>query len=70
MVVTAMCNRNKEKAIAIMKECGISRHYTEWKQMPDFEKPDVADIITPPETHLEMCKKAADRGIHFLPETP
>jgi len=68
--VTAMCNRKKEKALPIMEECGIPRHYTNWKGMLEEEQPDVVDIITPPDTHLEMCKEAADRGIHIICQKP
>lgn len=68
--VTAMCNRNREKASGIMEECGIPRHYTNWKEMLDREQPDIVDIITPPETHLEMCREAADRGIHIICQKP
>ncbi len=68
--VTAMCNRTKEKAVDIMEECGISNHYTDWREMLEKEQPDIVDIITPPETHLEMCREAADRGIHIVCQKP
>lgn len=68
--VTAMCNRNKERAQPIMDECNISRHYTDYLEMLDTEKPDIVDIITPPETHLEMCREAVDRGIHIVCQKP
>ncbi|MFC2080050.1 Gfo/Idh/MocA family protein [Bacteroidota bacterium] len=68
--VTAMCNRNKEKAAPIMQECNIPKHYTDYLEMLDQELPDVVDIITPPETHLEMCREAADRGIHIICQKP
>ncbi|MFC2090308.1 Gfo/Idh/MocA family protein [Bacteroidota bacterium] len=70
VMVTAMCNRNKEKAIPIMKDFGIANHYVDYREMLDGEKPDVVDIITPPETHLEMCREAADRGIHIICQKP
>ena len=68
--VTAMCNRNTDKASGIMKECGIAKHYTDWREMLEKEKPDVVDVITPPETHLEMCREASDRGIHIVCQKP
>lgn len=68
--VTAMCNRNKEKALPIMEECNIPKHYTDYLEMLDQEAPDVVDIITPPDTHLEMCREAADRGIHIICQKP
>ncbi len=66
----AMCNRNRDKAASIMQECGIPRHYTDYREMLDRESPDIVDIITPPDTHLEMCREAADRGIHIMCQKP
>jgi len=68
--VTALCNRDKDKALPIIKECEISNHYTDYREMLDKEKPDFVDIITPPSTHLEMCKEAADRGINIICQKP
>ncbi len=68
--VTAMCNRNRQKAESFLQEFGIRNHYADWKEMLEKEKPDVVDIITPPETHLEMCKFAADKGIHIICQKP
>ena len=68
--ITALCNRDVEKARPIMSECGIERHYTDYREMLEQEKPDFVDIITPPETHLEMCKDAADLGIHIICQKP
>lgn len=68
--VTAMCNRHIEKAKPIMEECGIANHYVDYREMLDKEKPDIVDIITPPETHLEMCREAAIRGIHIICQKP
>lgn len=68
--VRAMCNRNIEKAKPILEEFSIPRHYTDYIEMLDKEKPDMVDIITPPDTHLEMCKAAADRGIDIICQKP
>jgi predicted dehydrogenase len=38
--------------------------------MLEQEKPDFVDIITPPETHLEMCRIAAGLGIHIICQKP
>ena len=68
--VTAMCNRNIEKARPMMEEFNIPRHYTNYIDMLNEEKPDIVDIIAPPDTHLEMCKAAADRGIDIICQKP
>ncbi|UCD49822.1 MAG: Gfo/Idh/MocA family oxidoreductase [Phycisphaerales bacterium] len=70
VTITAMCNRNPERAQAIMDNFGIANHYTDYREMLETEKPDFVDIITPPPTHLEMCKVAADLGIHVICQKP
>jgi len=70
VTVTAFCNRNAERAKQITEKYGIERHYTDYREMLEKEKPDFVDIITPPPTHLEMCKIAADLGIHVICQKP
>ncbi|NQU87887.1 MAG: Gfo/Idh/MocA family oxidoreductase [Mariniphaga sp.] len=68
--ITALCNRNRGKADSLIDKYGISNHYTDYKEMIEKEKPDFIDIITPPETHFEMTKFAADRGIDVICQKP
>ncbi|MEA3225475.1 MAG: Gfo/Idh/MocA family oxidoreductase, partial [Planctomycetota bacterium] len=70
VTVTAFCNRNAERAKPITEKYGIANHYTDYREMLEKEKPDFVDIITPPPTHLEMCKIAADLGIHVMCQKP
>ena len=70
VTVTAFCNRNIERAKPIKEKYGIERHYTDYREMLEKEKPDFVDIITPPPTHLDMCKIAADLGIHVICQKP
>jgi len=68
--ITALCNRDLEKAKPYMEKYGIASHYTDYREMIEAEKPDFVDIITPPETHLEMTKFAADHGIDVICQKP
>ena len=68
--IAAMCNRNMERAKPILTEYGIAAHYTDYRKMLEKEKPDFVDIITPPPTHLEMCKTAADIGVNIICQKP
>jgi len=68
--LVAFCNRDLDRARPIMEECKIPAHYQSYLEMLDKEKPDLVDIITPPETHLEMCIEAADRGIGIICQKP
>lgn len=70
VIITALCNRNREKAAPLMQQYRIERHYTDFREMIDQEKPDFIDIITPPETHLEITRYAAARGIHVICQKP
>ncbi len=68
--ITAMCNRDKAKAESIMSEYNVPAHYTDYREMLHKEKPDFVDIITPPESHFEMCQFAADEGINIICQKP
>ncbi|MFW6290526.1 MAG: Gfo/Idh/MocA family protein [Mariniphaga sp.] len=68
--ITAVCNRERKKAEPLMQQYGIDRHYADYREMLENEKPDFVDIITPPETHYEMTCFAADRGIHVICQKP
>lgn len=68
--ITAFCNRNMDRAKPILEKYSIPRHYKNYREMLEKEKPDFVDIITLPPTHLEMCKVAADLGIHIICQKP
>ncbi len=68
--IAALANPTEEKARAIMAEFGVPRYYRDWREMLDREQPDFVDIITPPDTHEEICVEAARRGIHIICQKP
>jgi predicted dehydrogenase len=68
--ITAIYNRTESKAREMMARYGIPRYYASWREMIDREQPDFVDIITPPETHEEMCAYAAQRGVHIVCQKP
>jgi predicted dehydrogenase len=70
VTITAMCNRDPARAKTILEKFGIPKHYTDYREMLEKEKPDFVDIITPPPTHLEMCRTAADLGVHVICQKP
>lgn len=70
VTITALCNRDASKAKPIMEQYRIPRHYIDYREMIEQEQPDFVDIITPPNTHLEMCRFAAERGIHVICQKP
>lgn len=68
--VVAFSNRNEERSAVIKKDYGIEKCYTDWREMLEVERPDFVDVITPPPTHLEMCRTAADMGIDIICQKP
>lgn len=68
--ITAIYNRTESKAREMMAAYGVPRYYSDWREMVDREQPDFADIITPPETHEEMCDFLAVRGVHIICQKP
>jgi D-apiose dehydrogenase len=68
--IVAMFNPTEDRAAPIMAKYGVPRYYADWKEMIDRETPDFVDIITPPETHEEMCRYAAERGVHIICQKP
>lgn len=64
--VVACADRNVEKAREMALLHRIPRWHESVVAMLDVEKPDLLDIITPPETHLEMIRQAAARGVNVI----
>ena len=70
VTISALYNRTESKARVRMTEFGIPACYSDWREMIDREQPDFVDIITPPETHEEICAYAAERGVHIICQKP
>ena len=68
--LVAISNRTEAKARLKMAEYGIPRFYAAWREMIDRERPDFLDIITPPETHSEICAYAAENGVAIVCQKP
>jgi D-apiose dehydrogenase len=68
--IAALYNRTPSKSEAICRELGIARRYADFEAMLDAERPDFVDIITPPETHLEMVLAAAARKVAVICQKP
>jgi predicted dehydrogenase len=70
VTITAMCNRDPDRARAIQEQYGVERHYVDYREMLEQERPDFVDVITPPDSHLEMCRVAGQLGIHVICQKP
>ena len=68
--LVALHNRTESKARRMMQRYGIRRCHKDWREMIVKERPDFVDIITPPETHAEMCDFAAAQGAGIICQKP
>jgi D-apiose dehydrogenase len=60
------CDRDKSK----LTEFSNQDSYSNLGEMLGRVKPDLLDIVTPPETHLEIVRAAAERGIPMICQKP
>jgi D-apiose dehydrogenase len=70
--IVALANRSLDKAreAAALHRIYCAYAWADLAVMLDTEKPDFIDIITPPETHLEVVQLAAARGIAIICQKP
>ncbi|WP_394971068.1 Gfo/Idh/MocA family protein [uncultured Croceitalea sp.] len=68
--ITAVCDSNLEKAQEVCNEFGFKTAYKNPEDMVVKEQPDFIDIITPPETHLALCKLAIAFKAHIICQKP
>ena len=68
--IVALCDLDAAQATQTVHRYGIPGMYSDAASMLDKERPDFLDIITPPQTHLELVTLAAGRGIAVLCQKP
>jgi predicted dehydrogenase len=68
--IVAISDRVEDRARALRSSTGIPVSYADWRRMLDEERPDFVDVITPPDSHEEICAFAASRGIHVICQKP
>ena len=70
VALVGVCNRTLSTAEAVASEFEIPSAFNDLGAMLDNVKPDLLDIITPPETHLDAIRQAAARGIDVICQKP
>ena len=68
--IIALCDSDIEKAENKANNYGIQAFYSDAEEMLSIQKPDFIDIITPPETHHELCLLAIKHGVHIICQKP
>jgi predicted dehydrogenase len=68
--IVALCDNDLVRAQAMAQRFGIPAYGDDLAALIEREKPDFLDIITPPQTHAEIVRMAAERGIAVLCQKP
>lgn len=68
--VAAVCDLSAASAQAAAERFGIERWYTDHRVLLAEERPDVAHVTTPADTHLPIALDAIGAGCHVILEKP
>lgn len=68
--LVGVCNRTRASALVLASEFGIPFVSDDLEDMLEQTKPDLLDIITPPETHLAAIRLAAARKVDVICQKP
>ena len=68
--LVAVMSRNEARVRGFADRHGVDKWYVDVDAMLEEANLDAVYVATPPNVHLEMTEKAADRGIHVLLEKP
>ena len=68
--LVAIADSDVTRADSFAQQFGVPRHYQSVERMLDAEQPDLMDIVTRPEAHLQLVQLAASRGVHAICQKP
>lgn len=68
--IAAVADIDAGRAREFAARWGIPAAYGDAGEMLEREKPDFADIVTRPDTHLSLVRLAAGRGVHVICQKP
>jgi predicted dehydrogenase/nucleoside-diphosphate-sugar epimerase len=68
--VVGVCDLSADAAAELARESGVEGAYTDVAEMLGATKPDVVHILTPPQSHAEYARVAAENGVNILVEKP
>lgn len=61
---------NRARADEIAAKFGVPAIFDNAEAMMDATRPDVVDIVSPPDTHLALVQEAAKRGLFAITQKP
>ena len=68
--IVACCDVDSKKAVEVAGKYGISDSYDDVQVMLEAHKLDFVDIVTRPDTHLEIVRNLAERGLAMICQKP
>ncbi len=68
--ITAICDKDEARAISTAKKCNIPHSYTDFSVMLENQNLSLVSILTPPQSHAELCLQAAAHGVNMVVEKP
>jgi len=66
----ALCTLDQARGIELGERYGVPGVYSSLPRMLDEVRPDLLDIVTPPDTHFALIREAAERGIPVICQKP
>ena len=68
--LVAVCDQDEKKAREAAARFEVPGIYTDTSDLFHQQELDLVDIITPPDTHLELCSEAAKHGAAIICQKP
>ena len=68
-LLVAICNRTPDRLDSLAAAHEVAA-YNDVEAMLDAARPDLVDIVTPPDTHLSLIRACAARGIPMICQKP
>ncbi len=68
--LVAICDHDESRVQEQAKKYNVPKAYSDFTKMLDAERPDFVDIITRPDSHLNLCKLAFDKKIPVICQKP
>ncbi len=70
VTLVAICDQDIVKAKQLANKYKVKEVYSSIEEVYKKVSFDIIDIITPPDTHISLCKQAASNGKHIICQKP
>jgi 3-isopropylmalate dehydrogenase len=68
--IAAVADHTVPKAEEYASRHGISNSYGDYREMIEKEKPEFVDVVTPPDSHVEICRFIVATGAAIICQKP